>query len=105
MKYALLGYDLDGSLEHVAADAKRTLHGRHGELHEHASIGDSIRAYRTLPLPPLTARHHPAWFRVRHRHPGAKRGSGKRGERDIASALHPRQRRPDAVISEPRASH
>jgi hypothetical protein len=67
MKYALLGYDLDGSLEHVAADAKRTLHGRHGELHEHASIGDSIKLiahYRFRPSPLATIR------------PGSESGTG-----------------------------
>jgi hypothetical protein len=34
MKYALLGYDLDRSLEVLAGPEKRALHGGHAALHE-----------------------------------------------------------------------
>ena len=60
MKFALLGYDLDGSLEQLAADAKRGLHGRHGQLSEHTPTGTSVRVlahYRFRPAPLATVRH------------------------------------------------
>jgi hypothetical protein len=34
MKYALFGYDTDGSLERLAAEDKRALHGEHRTLYE-----------------------------------------------------------------------
>jgi hypothetical protein len=35
MKYALLGYDLDHTLEHLTADRARALHRGHAQLREH----------------------------------------------------------------------
>jgi hypothetical protein len=34
MKYALLGYDTDGSLDRLPPEEKRTLHGAHRSLHD-----------------------------------------------------------------------
>lgn len=62
MKYALLAYDLDGSLEQLAGEAKRALHRRQGELHEHTPITRSanvITHYRFRPAPITTIRHDP----------------------------------------------
>jgi hypothetical protein len=34
MKYALIGYDIDGAIEGLAAEDKRALHGAHRALHD-----------------------------------------------------------------------
>jgi hypothetical protein len=42
MKYALLGYDPDATLDHLAPEDKRALHQGHAALGE-GSLGDEIR--------------------------------------------------------------
>ncbi len=42
MKYALLGYDLHGSLEKLAAEDKAALHAAHSMLHEDATVDASV---------------------------------------------------------------
>ena len=54
MKYALLGYDPDGSLDNLAAEDKRALHGGHRALHDDAQTAadPSVRViahYRVRP--------------------------------------------------------
>ena len=60
MKYALLGYDLDGTLDQLPGDSKRTLHRRHAGLGEHAPINPGVTIlahYRFRPSPLATIRH------------------------------------------------
>jgi hypothetical protein len=60
MKYALLGYDLDGTLDQLARDSKRALHRRHAALGEHAPINPSVKVvahYRFRPSPLATVHH------------------------------------------------
>ena len=47
MKYALLGYDLDRSLDDLAAPEKRALHGGHGGLNkaQNTSSGVTVVAH------------------------------------------------------------
>ena len=59
MKFALLGYDLDGSLDQLPADAKGALHRDHGELHKRMPAGDHTKLvahYRFRPSPLATIR-------------------------------------------------
>ena len=60
MKYALLGYDLDGTLDQLVGDSKRALHRRHAELGESAPINPGVTIvahYRFRPTPLATIRH------------------------------------------------
>ena len=60
MKYALLGYDLDGTLDQLARDSKRALHRQHAGLGEHAPINPGVTIlahYRFRPSPLATVRH------------------------------------------------
>jgi hypothetical protein len=62
MKYALLGYDLDGTLNQLVGDAKRALHRRHAELREHAPVNPNVTIvahYRFRPSPLATVRRDP----------------------------------------------
>ena len=59
MKYALLGYDRDGTLDQLVGDDKRALHARHAELRERAPISASVNVlahYRFRPSPLATIR-------------------------------------------------
>jgi hypothetical protein len=79
MKYALLGYDLDGTLDQLPGEGKRALHARHGELGEHApsSAGVQVVAhYRFRPSPLATIR------------PGSEPGAGAL-TRSAAAATEP----------------
>ena len=54
MKYALLGYDSEGSLDALTPEDKRALHGAHRTLHDdaHATDNSSVRVlahYRARP--------------------------------------------------------
>lgn len=54
MKYALLGYDAEGSLEGLAPEDKRALHSGHRALHDEVVIADTsfvrvIAHYRFRP--------------------------------------------------------
>ena len=54
MKYALLGYDIDGALEGLAAEEKRALHGAHRALHDEIGPASTaavnmIAHYRSRP--------------------------------------------------------
>jgi len=57
MKYALLGYDSDGSLEELAPEDKRALHVGHRALHDEvtatASTSVSVIAHYRFRPPPL----------------------------------------------------
>ena len=43
MKYALLGYDLEGALERLGAEDKGALHAAHSALHEEATVSASVK--------------------------------------------------------------
>jgi hypothetical protein len=54
MKYALLGYDTDGSLDRLPSEEKRVLHGAHRSLHDDPQTAGShsvtvIAHYRLRP--------------------------------------------------------
>ena len=42
MKYALLGYDLDRSLDELAVEEKRAVHRDHAALHRTANAGSGV---------------------------------------------------------------
>jgi hypothetical protein len=90
MKYALLGYDLDATLDQLAPEDKRVLHQGHAAGGE-GSLGDGIKPGRPLPLPPAGTRHHHSDRSQRRDQTPRTR---EQGNRDTTSALHPRKRRP-----------
>jgi hypothetical protein len=57
MKYVLLGYDLDRSLDDLAGPEKRSLHGRHAGLHKSQNTDSAVTVvahYRFRPTQQAT---------------------------------------------------
>ena len=78
MKYVLLGYDLDRSLEHLAAKDKGALHREHAALHltARASSGVRLISHYRFRSPPEATTVHLAGTDLTRRDGPATRASG-----------------------------
>src|SRR5262249_62154215 len=98
MKYALLGYDTEGSLDDLAAEEKRALHRAHRALHDDVqAAADSsvsvIAHYRVrAPLQTMTVRLA-GYEVVRSEGPSAEASDALRAVYVLES------KEPDAVIA------